>query len=995
MLTFYRDIKLSLLTLSILISGINIFAQNHVMHHYGVEDGLPSSEVYSAFQDSKGYMWFATDAGVSRFNGYEFENFDVSDGLTDNTVFLITEDHRGRIWFGTFNNQLCYFDNGTIFPFQHNDKLMKLGMNKFGAVESFAVDSEENVLLGYKRKGVYKVSKNGKVEQLIDNSLNDCDYTLNHFESNGANVSGVLNRAYTKDEFPLSYHRAKRSLEVQLKFKDLSFRKKETNLKDVSLPQHFLNEFCGDYSLFYYDELFLIRSKNGIMTKQNIEISISDSNRIFSVNVENDLLWICIENQGVYLCKIVDNKLQIVNHFFSRTNVSRVFADNNGGYWFMTLTKGVYYLPSKEISFVAESKENAVLSMVVDTVGNRLFLGFSDGRVKLLNDSQTSYSKVMKMYSGTYSLLFDYQNMELLIGWSDSLGYLPSYKEDKISYKRKTSEGSIKDMAKIDDELFCVGTSALSIVKKGKEIYRSNMEGEKDMWCSSVIKFKDQIWIGTKEGIRIYSNKKMNSPFSDNTYLTATITSLAKWSSDVLLIGTKGYGLLVVKNDRVITRIAEENGLESNLVKSLHVDAHGVIWAGTNKGLSRIDYHSKDDFTVKNISSNHGLISEEINTICSYRNTIYLGTPKGLIQFDKTKVKTNTISPPTFITQFNVNSKEREIENNMVLSYKENFIKIHFEALNYRSLGEVDYQYRMLGVDTNWSNTTIRFVQYPTLQANDYQFEVKAKNEDGYWSEPKRLSFSISPPFWLTWWFIILEIILGVGIVSVIFWYREKEIRAKSVVSKKMVELELKALRSQMNPHFIFNTLNSIQHYIAVNDFRSTNKYIVQFANLIRTILNLSEKSVITIQEEIDILTMYMDLEKMRFEEQFDYKIEVSNEIDKDYDEIPSMLLQPYVENAIWHGLMSKKGKGLIKIEIRGEGEYICCSVEDNGIGRKAAAVIKAKRNIKQKSVGMSITKERLDLMSDNEINVETIDLYNDNEEAVGTKMLIRIQYKT
>jgi sensor histidine kinase YesM len=138
-----------------------------------------------------------------------------------------------------------------------------------------------------------------------------------------------------------------------------------------------------------------------------------------------------------------------------------------------------------------------------------------------------------------------------------------------------------------------------------------------------------------------------------------------------------------------------------------------------------------------------------------------------------------------------------------------------------------------------------------------------------------------------------------------------------------------------------------------------------------------------------------MDLEKMRFEEQFDYKIEVSNEIDKDYDEIPSMLLQPYVENAIWHGLMSKKGKGLIKIEIRGEGEYICCSVEDNGIGRKAAAVIKAKRNIKQKSVGMSITKERLDLMSDNDINLETIDLYNDNEEAVGTKMLIRIQYKT
>ena len=210
-----------------------------------------------------------------------------------------------------------------------------------------------------------------------------------------------------------------------------------------------------------------------------------------------------------------------------------------------------------------------------------------------------------------------------------------------------------------------------------------------------------------------------------------------------------------------------------------------------------------------------------------------------------------------------------------------------------------------------------------------------------------------------------------------------------------MVELELKALRSQMNPHFIFNTLNSIQHYIAVNDFKSTNKYIVQFATLIRTILHLSEKNVITLQEEIDILTMYMDLEKMRFEEQFDYKIEYSDEVDIDYDEIPSMLLQPYVENAIWHGLMNKKGKGVIKIGISVDGEYLCCSVEDNGIGREKAAQIKAKRNIQQKSIGMSVTKERLDLISDNEVNVDTIDLYDEEGNASGTKMVIRIKFKS
>jgi len=271
---------------------------------------------------------------------------------------------------------------------------------------------------------------------------------------------------------------------------------------------------------------------------------------------------------------------------------------------------------------------------------------------------------------------------------------------------------------------------------------------------------------------------------------------------------------------------------------------------------------------------------------------------------------------------------------------------------------------------------------------------VKAKNEDGYWSEPTRVSFSISSPFWLTWWFVSLEILFGVAIVSAVFWYREKQNRIKLASEKRIVELELKALRSQMNPHFIFNTLNSIQNYIALNDFKSSNEYIVQFATLIRTILHVSEKNVISIQEELDILTMYMDLEKMRFEEQFDYQIEVSDGIDLDYDEIPSMLLQPYVENAIWHGLMNKKGKGQIKIRIIEDGEYLCCTIEDNGIGRVEAAELKLKRNIEHKSIGMTVAKERLDLIGNNGVNLESIDLYDDEGVAKGTKIVIRIKIK-
>ena len=469
---------------------------------------------------------------------------------------------------------------------------------------------------------------------------------------------------------------------------------------------------------------------------------------------------------------------------------------------------------------------------------------------------------------------------------------------------------------------------------------------------------------------------------------------MERLNDSIFLIGTKSYGLLVVQNDSIVKIFNQESGLISNSVRNIHIDCQNEIWVGTNIGLSRINYSNLNNYYIDNITKKYGLISGEIIDVSSYRNTIYVATSKGLVEFDKTKIKLNQIPPPIYITQFNVNAEPRDITSESIkLTYKENFINIHFEALNYRSLGEVEYQYRMLGVDTNWISTSSRSVQYPTLIPNDYVFEVKAKNENRIWSTPEQFAFTINPPFWLTWWFILLEVTLGLIVIYLVFRYRENQLIQKNDIEKRMIELELKALRSQMNPHFIFNTLNSIQHYIVANDFRSTNKYLAKFAKLIRTVLNLSEKNRITIQEEVDMLALYMDLERMRFEKAFDYEINIDEDIDFDYDEIPSMLIQPYVENAIWHGLMNKKEKGVIKIDIMVEENYLCCSIVDNGIGRKKAEEIKAKRNIKRKSVGMTITKERLDLISNNKINVEIIDLEDREGKTLGTEVKIKIPH--
>jgi ligand-binding sensor domain-containing protein len=974
--------------LTLLISSC-VSAQDYSYKHYGVEDGLPSSEVYSAFQDSKGYLWFATDAGVSRFNGYEFENFDASDGLTDNTVFLITEDHKGRIWFGTFNLKLCYYENDSIYPYKHNDEIAKKKIVK-RALLSFYIDEKETIWMGFYGEGIFSCDKNGKIKQRIDLEK-EVNSSIKTFLPNGEIFGGKMRNHKLVGEDSIYNHTN------EIYFKDTTLINRQKLNYGPSKERPFINfsvnKINDDFLITFYDKVTLLRRRNNSLQEIDLTPSFFKKVVILSVKIIQNYIWICTEDRGVYKYEIVNDKLKIRAQFLPKEVVSRVYRDKEGGLWFMTLKEGIYYLSNENIK-LNKINENIIEALEIDTLTGDMYIAFDDKTVGKINRLKNKYYYDIISEGGgsIFTLKYNYKDSLLLIGGvRNGFEY---FKKDRLHVKKDFGNFSVKSFIIDSNNTYIVNSFGIKIISGDKEIYNSVDEGQPRIWGSSLIKNKEKLWIGTNEGVRVFKDKIITAPFEKNKYLSSSITCMERFNSDVFLIGTKSYGILVIKKDSIINIINEETGLSGNLIKTLHIDNQKVIWVGTNTGVSRLDYQKNNEYKLYNLTKKHGLVSGEINDICSYKNTIYVATPKGLIEFDKTKIIVSKIAPNMHITAFNVNAAERKIKEHTQLTYKENFITIYFEGLNYRSLGEVEYQYRILGVDSNWTSTTTRMVQYPTLQSGDYSFEVKAKNEDGYWSHPTKKTFTINPPFWFTWWFILIEIAFGIIVIMSFFIVREKQIRKKERAEKKMVELELKALRSQMNPHFIFNTLNSIQNYIALNDFKNSNKYITQFARLIRTVLNLSEKNMITIQEEIDVLKMYMDLERMRFDKQFDYEIKISDEIDGDYDKIPSMLLQPYVENAIWHGLMNKKEKGLIKIEIKLEENYLCCSIEDNGIGRKKAAEITANRKIAHKSVGMSITKERLDLMNSTTVNVNIIDVVNSRGVEIGTKVIVKIPYK-
>jgi LytS/YehU family sensor histidine kinase len=274
---------------------------------------------------------------------------------------------------------------------------------------------------------------------------------------------------------------------------------------------------------------------------------------------------------------------------------------------------------------------------------------------------------------------------------------------------------------------------------------------------------------------------------------------------------------------------------------------------------------------------------------------------------------------------------------------------------------------------------------------------VKASNNDGIWNEQGlSISISIRPPFWQTWWFSALTLLVAASVIWVLYKFRvgqiRKEEKLKTEFNKKLAEVEMTALRAQMNPHFLFNCLNSINRFIVRNDAVTASSYLTKFSRLIRLILQNSKSSTIPLKSEMEALKLYIEMEEIRFENRFDYDIYVEDSIETEYVEVPPLLLQPYVENAIWHGLMHKEAKGKLTVTITRDGGLLSCVIEDNGIGRKRAEQLKSKSATRDKSMGMKITTDRLNLYQ-KQTQVQIIDLLDVNGLPNGTKVIIGIPY--
>ena len=440
----------------------------------------------------------------------------------------------------------------------------------------------------------------------------------------------------------------------------------------------------------------------------------------------------------------------------------------------------------------------------------------------------------------------------------------------------------------------------------------------------------------------------------------------------------------------------------SNNIKRIVLN-NNQLWMIVDTKVQCLDI-DKNTITAT-IDAQDGLRSTDLYDIEILSDTVYVASSKG-IQYFPTSIETkNIIAPTSLINYFKADDSLYKNCNGISLAYNTKNIAVQLQAIALKSNGNFTYQYRLLPSDSNWITVSSKenIVRYSALSYGKYIFESRVLNEDRFISKHNAvLVFTINKPWWLQWWFIVLAI--GIFILLMYLFYinrfkknqqKLQDALAKSRIEEALRKSQLASLKSQMNPHFMFNALNSIQEFIILNDKEQANMYMGKFADLMRTTLDMSNKDEVTLEDEIKMLHLYLELESLRFEEQFSYDIFVAANIHTASIYLPPMLVQPYIENAVKHGLLHKNGNKKVSIYFELKNNVtLMCKVIDNGVGRKRSNEINVMRYKKHTSFATGATQSRLELLNTKREHIIAVlftDLQDNNGNAIGTEVCIQI----
>ncbi|RFN58796.1 sensor histidine kinase [Marixanthomonas ophiurae] len=954
---------------------ISLFAQEPI--RYTTKQGLPTNHVYDIAEDANGFMWFATKQGVVKFDGETFKTFTIQDGLPNNDTWRLETDYRGRLWYFSKSAYQGYLMNDSIYKFSTKEKDLLTPRFYYKSTDNFWFYSNNvNTIKNDQIIDLGLTPDNYASFQLELKKKYGYDYNISHsFLLNPENKEIIF--ININDEQLLVY--------------DWGFKFKHTT--PITLPVEnplISSQFIA--SGVMYNQIGYIAYDTGVMFvdfKNNTSqfISFKDLG-----GVEKPMYFKCKSLANEFQISIpghltiFDYQLNALEKFTFPEPLSQYsYKDSRGNLWLTDISKGISLIPNTQLQTPIYFKGLKVQKVN----GNRdnLFLGVNNKGFYNLNTTSNKEQSLVEFnipHSEIYQIKKDSnQNQYLFVAAHKSYGLKNNNFHE---FQIKTTKNNIllggalsggKDILYFNKSYYCIISSAL--IKYKPEDKYSKYLGSK-IGLQHLIAFNNKIYAGGSDGLSVFKNDSLVKPKLQNDLLNVPITSLSS-SNENLLVGTDGRGVYLYNEDQVF-HLKETDGLSVQKI----IKEEDTLWLATQKGVKKIGIIPEGLSESKILDAYYttdGLLQDNTNDIYKQDSLLYVASDIGLAKIN--------LDSPIYTQQPKLYFKTK----NDTLSYnhaERDNVSITFALQDYVNQEHVTSQYRLLPNQANWTTTETKTLNFSNLSPGIYQLEVKAINQHNKQTIVKQY-INVLPAWWQTMVARIGFVLLALLCLYLLFLYMKKRIQKKEYdkaqQEKRVAGLELKALRSQMNPHFVHNSLNAIQYFIQRNEVELSENYLSKFSQLIRLFFEYSRRQTVTINEELELLTNYLEIEKLRFEEKLNYRVSVCEKIDIEEQLIPSMLLQPIVENAVNHGLFHKKDNGTVKILFKQlKEDTYQVTIKDDGIGiNKAKSVYKASSKNYQ-SNSSKVLYERLDLLNKSKewtIKYEIQDLSDIDMHAKGT----------
>lgn len=938
------------------------FAQEPNYVHYTMENGLTSDVVFKIQQTKDHLIWIGNHHAVSTFDGNNFNHFTNSKGFPFVSVLDIHEEDNGKILFSPpYYYPIEYTPATETFePIRFDSIYLK----RFYSNEKASVvrDQNGNIKVGFVRRGgSCTIYRDSVVDYHSDSTRNGIQLELH--------PNGLL-----YFEHPIE------GTSVYLGDKEFK------NALHSSKGWH-LNAVMLDTSTFLVslDKQLLLFEDGKLSSTKKF------SHNIISLDADTaKSFWVNFYEHGTQKHFINNSELVAGAHFLKDYSITSVLIDHEGGHWFGTLRDGMFYTPELSTTYWDEKRglPDHSIDMLSGNGYKEVLVGFSNNSLGVFQDGQLSqllpldaqrpmgegllrikevaFDKKNKRYWLVTDDLFIYQN-----GKTSALN-VPFNKCLSLHFHQNTNT------------LWIGGRKNLTYLQpNGKFGPVLKTDFINDIGTD----LNDNLFFLSRHGVMKLAPDSLSLLFIDSLRGKATY-KIEQWeNSRALLSAREGTTLWSEFGRHIFT---SENSYHNSLYKK-----GPYLWASTGNGSDKIDLRHPEA-SPYHFSFEHGILEVNHGAIHIQNNTLWIGAGRGLYALDLSKIKPLPIDAPQILKVVGKDSTYKHLGNPLKLPHQQSNLTFHFKTITFKHQGQFYYEYRLSPDMKDFVASNSNEVSFNGLKSGTHTFELRAVTNNGSYSPISSWSLRIATPFWETWWFrlILALVVMAMGFLifrSIIQRARRKAAQ-KAETEALIHSLRLQSIHAQFNPHFTFNALNSIQQQITPTSIEQAKEYLSKFANVMRSILVNSKKELIPLQIELAMITSYLELEQLRFGDRLHFTIDVDDDILPDYEQVPPMLFQPLVENAIKHGIFNRKEGGFLSIHFAVANNILTCTIEDNGIGRKEAKLIQQHKKTPSFGKGIELVKNRLMLVNSSiEDDFNIIDLYDTDGKALGTRIIVKL----